>query len=435
MNRKSLITAALVAAGIIYQASAADQVVYVTGSTAFRSIVYSAMTDTTGKIFDQPGTVHNGVTAPAITESERGGSAANGANYMLFHGNINGTALWIDCAWSGSEAGLASIANVAIDNDGIPLFGAPETWLKADGSVAAGFLAAQPTAGELEASSHQGDIALADTSQDSALPPIQRVANTSTDLKSYGQLGVVTFTWLKNNNAASGASAAKTAWNSVTNISTFQAQALFGAGALTADFFTSSSADITTFVYLVGRNKGSGTRANVLNDCTFGLNTPVNQFSIGGNLTGTPDGTLTLASCGDNGYESGGAVTTALGVAGSTSNADPFNAGHNWFAIGYASTGDAQKNGVTTANWLTENGVFESNGAIKAGQYSFWGYENLFGRHNISGFTDTVGGKILTGVQAQVGNSGSVDANHDSAIHVTLMNCVKSTDFSFPTHN
>ena len=425
MHKKSLIAAALIAAGIISQASA-DQVIYLTGSTAFRSTVYAAMT-TPGRIFDG-----------AVTESERGGSSASGANYMLFHGNINGTATYIDCAWSGSEAGLASIANVAIDNDGIPLFGAPETWLKADGSVT-GYLAAQPTSAELEASSRQGDIALADTSQDSALPAIQRVAGTSTDLKHYGTLGVVTFTWLKNNNSASAAGAAKTAWLNLSNITTFQAQALFGVGALPADFFTGQSADNGTTVYLVGRNKGSGTRANVLNDCTFGLNNPVVQCSIGGNLTGTPDGTLTLAYCvpADNGYESGGAVTTALGVAGSTSATDPFTSASGWVAIGYASTGDAQKNGVTTANWLTENGVFESNGAIETGEYSFWGYENLYGRSNIGSgtFADTVASKVFSGVQTQIGTGGSVAANHDGAVNLTYMNCVKSTDFSYPTHN
>ena len=164
MNRKSLITAALVAAGIICQASA-DQVVYITGSTAFRSQAYAALSDNAGGTIFDAGTIDY--------QAQREGSSASGCNYMVFHGKIGGTLTYLDCAWSGSEAGLATVANVAIDNDGIPLFGVPETWLKADGSVASGYSSASPTSAEKESSSHQGDLAFADTSQDSALPPIQ----------------------------------------------------------------------------------------------------------------------------------------------------------------------------------------------------------------------------------------------------------------------
>jgi len=422
MNRKSLITCALLAAGLISQASA-DQVVYVTGSTAFRGTAYTAFT-TPGLIFDG-----------AVTEAERGGSSQSGANYMIFHGNINGVPTYIDCAWSGSNAGIASVCNVAVDNDGIPLFGAPETWCKADGSVT-GFVTAQPTSTELESGSHQGDLAFSDTSQASSLPPTQFVANTSTALKDYGVLGIVCFTWLKNNNAASAAGASKTAWNNLVNISTYQAQNLISGGAVTADFLTGQAGDVGTMVYLVGRNKGSGTRANALDDTQYGVNTSVNQFSIGGNLTGTPDGTLTLDTCGDNGYESGGAVTTALGVPGSTSQTDPFFGGPGWIAVGYASTSDAQKNGVTTANWITYNGVMSSDGTIENGTFSYWGHEHLYGRSNVAGTAaDTVGGKIAAGVQSQLSTVGGTAANHDAGIGVGFMNCVKSTDFSTPVHN
>jgi hypothetical protein len=460
MKYKSLISAALVAAGIISEASATSpsQVVYVTGSTAFRSTAYnsfhSAAGPGSGGIFDKPGTLVGGVTAPAITESEYGGSSQSGANYMLFRGNINGTDTIIDCAWSGSNAGIASVCNVPISNDGIALFGAPETWLLADGSLpmtglqtVGGVVGGQPTSAQLEAASHQGDIAFADTSQASSLPQTQFNATPpQTNLKTYGggAMCVVTFTWLKNNNSASAAGAAKTAWSDIVNISTFQAQALFGAGSLTADFFSGLAADNGTTVYLVGRNKGSGTRANVLDDCTYGVNTPVTQYAIGGHLTGTPDGTLTLTPAfdgsgvtADNGYESGGAVTTALGVAGSTTVTDPFTSAAGWIAIGYASTSDAQKNGVTTANWLTENGVFESSASVVNGQYSYWGYEHLYGRSNIGGtFADTVGTLTFNAVQFNVAGAyvGGAAA-HDTGIPLTAMNASKSTDFSYPTHN
>src|SRR5690348_1773850 len=103
INKK--ITMALLALGVVAQASAADNVVYLTGSTAFRSTVYHALT-TAGYVFD---------TNTVVTEAEFG-SSQSGANYMLFHGVIGGTPTYIDCAWSGSEAGIASACGSTLKN-------------------------------------------------------------------------------------------------------------------------------------------------------------------------------------------------------------------------------------------------------------------------------------------------------------------------------
>ena len=67
----------------------------------------------------------------------------------------------------------------------------------------------------------------------------------------------------------------------------------------------------------------------------------------------------------------------ALGVAGSTSATDPFTSAPGWIAIGYLGMGDALKSGLTVGNWLTENGVAESNGAIETGQYLLLGLRKL----------------------------------------------------------
>jgi hypothetical protein len=345
---------------------------------------------------------------------------------------------------------MASVANVAINNDGQPLFGAPATFMKADGTVAYTTVVGDPTSAELESSSRQADIAFADTSVSSGLPAIVAANNTS-PLVSYGNIAIVCFAWLKNNNSASGASAAKTAWSDLSNITTFQMQTLFAAGSCTADYLTGAPADDTTMVYLVGRNKGSGTRANVLNDSQYGLTVAVAQNTIGGGLVANADGTypapvlttpLQLAACGDNGYETGGSVTTALGFPGSTTQADPFVNpytglnGAGWIAIGYASCSDAIKNGVTVANWLTENGVPESDGAIESGAYSYWGYENLYGRSNIAGtYQDADAQLIYNAVANSLATSGSVAANHDVGLNPAYMNCQKNTDFSTPAHN
>jgi hypothetical protein len=454
MNKKSLLTCALLAAGIISQASAVN-VVYLTGSTAFRSTAYATLHSSAGPaaggVFDIPGTVVGGNLAPAITEAERGGTSQSGANYMLFRGNINGADTFLDCAWNGSEAGVAAVANVAIDNDGAPLFGAPCFWLKADGTVAMNGYAGgsdanhDPLTTELEngglAPYHIADIALADTSQASSAPTTRTVP-----LKAYGQVCVVTFTWVKNQNTASGASAAKTAWSRLSNVTKPVLINEFSV-VQTADNFTGVAADSTTPVYLVGRNKGSGTRANVLLDSTVGIDTLINQYAIGqapdGGISGNnPDGTLHLwfaadANGGaDNGYESGGSVAAALGAAGSTSQADPINGYAGWMAIGYLGVSDAVKSGLTVANnWLTEDGVMESNGAIENGQYTYWGYENLYGRNGINGYQDTDAGIFYNSLLFNLNAVVDVAANHDAGIPVGRMNCSKSTDASFPSHN
>src|SRR5581483_5289114 len=160
MNKKTLLTCALIAAGVISQASA-DNVVYFTGSTAFRSTTFGALNNAAGgsaAVFDKPGTVVGGVTAPSITLCTYQGNTTTGnnANYMLFHGNINGTPTYIDCAWSGSEAGVGSVCNITVDNDGVPLLGSPETFLKADSTVnPPGLNAGLPSGSQLEATSRQ----------------------------------------------------------------------------------------------------------------------------------------------------------------------------------------------------------------------------------------------------------------------------------------
>ena len=415
------ITAALIALGIVTQASA-DNVVYLTGSTAFRSTVYTAL-HTAGTVFDG-----------AVTEAEFG-SSQSGANYMLFHGNINGTPTYIDCAWSGSEAGIASAANVTLQNtdkNGSPiaLAGSPETWLKADGSISmTGLLGSAPSGSQLEASSHGADLAQADTSQAVSLTPF--VASTSTALKDYGVEGIATFTWVKNVNSSPSAE-----WTALANVTIPQLNIEISQGFQPTAFFTGVASQTNQYAYLVGRNKGSGTRANELADSGYGTTKTVQQFSIGEGVETPATGTLLLDYENNNGYESGGGVATALGIDGSCGQADPFFPSHTgWYAIGFLGCSDAITHGLAVSpNWLSADGVLESNGAIEEGQYAFWGHEHLFGKNGISGFQDTVGGKVFTGVQNSLNTLalGSVPANHDAAIALQYMHCDKSSDVAFP---
>jgi hypothetical protein len=427
MKINSKITLALLALGLVSSASA-DNVVYLTGSTAFRGVVYNSLHDNSGgagAVFD----------AGTVTQATRGNANPAGCNYMLFHGKIGGTPTYIDCVWSGSEAGIASASDVTLQNtdrngNPIALAGSPAQWLLADGSVSMTDSSANPTSGELEATSHGSDLAQADTSQAVSLTPY--VAGTSTALKDYGTEGVVTFTWAKNYNTSPNP-----AWSRLTNITMAQANVQLGYPQVAA-FFTGNPDD-TNRVYTIGRNKGSGTRANTLSYSGYGTTTSVQQFSIGYGVqpgeAQTSD--LLLQSEGNNGYESGGGVAKALGIDGSCSQTDPFTGTTGWIAIGYLGVGDALTAPLTTSNFLTESGVMESDGAIEEGQYAFWGHEHLFGKFGINGYQDQVGGLIFNAVQAQLANSGagSNPAAHSSGIALTYMHCDKATDVSYPVRN
>jgi hypothetical protein len=443
MKISTKIAAALLALGIVSQASA-DPTIYLTGSTAFRSTAFSSLANNSGPsaggVFD----------AGTVTYATWGNSTAASANYMVFHGNVNGSPIFIDCAWSGSEAGIASACNATLGNtdrngNPITLNGSPETWVNAtNATLASGGIvnSSNPTSGQLELSSHGADLSQADTSQAISWTPF--VANTPTALKDYGVEGIVTFTITRNNqNGNSGTgipTGASNEWVHCSNITLPQLNTLFSSGVAPAGFISGNLADDDFVVYLVGRNLGSGTRMNMLGDSTYGAHRPVLQWSIGYGIEETPhQNALILTNEANGGYESGGDVGKALGILGSCQQADPFNGGIGWFAVGYLGPSDALNTGnfggEPTNCWMTVDGVLSSNGAIENGTWWYWGHEHLLGKYLISGTADTVGNKLFAGVQTtlSVQGLGSVPAAHDSAIQNSLMNVTKSSDTAFPS--
>lgn len=444
MKTSNLISAALVALGIVAQASAQTPVVYLTGSTAFRSTVFAALSSTAG-----PG--NGGVfdASPAVQYTTYGNATASGGSYMVFYGNISSSPVWIDCAWSGSEAGIASACNTTLTNvdrlgNNIVLAGSPETWLNVSNvtvSSSGVVVSTNPPAGNVlfEGNTHQADLSQADTSQAISWTP-----NTGgqTALQDFGVEGVVTFTVARNTQPAPNSS-----WLNCTNVSLPQLNTLFSSGFVPASFLTGNATDSVSTVYLVGRNLGSGTRMNVLGDSQYGAHKVVKQFSIGEGIEETPhQDILVLTNEGDNGYESGGDVSKALGVintnnnTGSCQQADPFHGGASWFAIGYVSPSDALSTanfgGAPLQNWLQVDGVLSSDGAIENGSWWFWGHEHLYGRNGISGTPLTVGNRVYAAVQSQISTLGSNPAGHDAAIATGFMNVQKginNSDTAYPT--
>jgi len=409
MKKLSLATAALIACGFVSQMSAANAI-YFTGSTAFRGNAFTVLSAASP----------TGPWDAAPNVATRGNATASKGNDMLFHGTIGGTETFISCHWSGSEAGLASVANTTVPNPpfgNIP--GAPATYLKTDGTVGYTQVATAATGAELEASTRQGDIALADTSS--------AVSLTRTyPFTSLGVVGIVPFTWVKNTN-----STAIPAWTALSNVTHDQTRVLL-TGPTPASLFT-GDASHTNFVYAIGRNKGSGTRVNELADMGYGITAPVDQFSIGG----LPfSGGLTLAEVNNNGYESGGDVAKALGVDGSAQQDDPINPGNGgWFGIGFLGLGDAGAFTVTPY-WLALNGVLESDGAVENGSYSAWGNEHLYGQSDVGtnpakAYQKNFGISFAAKLGASLG--GSVASAHSSGIQTGFMNVTKLSDTAVPT--
>ena len=458
MKISTQITAALVAVGIVSQAMATDPVVYLTGSSAYRSTVFSALSDNSG-------TSNSVFQTGTITYGTWGNATAGSAGYMVFHGTLtNGQAVYINCAWSGSEAGIASACNTTLlntrrDNTTTPLAGSPETWVDAATATLSGAGNVQsgnpgpngsPANGaQLEASSRQADLAQADTSQAVSWTPATN--NTPTALKDYGSEGVCTFTISRNVNPNPSQD-----WLDCTNVTMAQLNIILANGYAPAWFISGNPNDLMN-CYIVGRNLGSGTRMNILSCSTYGGRSAVKQNSIGYGVDNRDPSqsvtTLLLQNEGNNGYESGGGVAKALANTGGSSSSgscqqlDPVhNTGTNWFAIGYLSPSDALSTGnnggqtpplfANTNNWVTLDGVTQNNNNIENGSYWFWGHEHLYGKNQISGIQDTVGGVVFKAVQSKLLslNLGVAAGGHDAAIPYDLMFVSKSSDVAFPSY-
>ena len=417
MKLNNKITAALMALGIVSSASAAANVVYITGSTAFRGSVFNAISSDTA---------HNGIFDVIPTMSIYGNATPSKGIYMLAHGNIGGQETYINCFWTGSEAGIASVAGVTSQtiNDGAPLAGVPAKFLVPDVAFNAPQTnSALPTlaANNFEAITRAGDLAFSDTAQAVSLtsPTANGGANRLTE---YGIVGIVPFTWYKGI-----VNQADAAWSRFTNIQGYQANELLGNGTRTADFFNAGVAgginDWDHTVYLIGRNKGSGTRVNELLAAGYPVGNPVVQWQVNSVVGINPSTGLfglyfdttvagyhlgAIAGSSDNGYEGGGDVAKALNLAGT--GAGPNGDGNNALTVGFLGLGDA---GSPSSQFLTYNGVAESDGAIEAGAYLPWGHEHVYGKHTPDNAAATaLVPKLFTSIKTQLANNDSVGADH-----------------------
>ena len=253
MKIKKITLATLLGLGLVASASAVN-FVYVTGSTAFRSAAFNGITNS----FD---------AVPSVATRDGSAASGNNANWMLFHGNVGGVETWVNCHWSGSEDGVAGVAQPGSN---------PTYYLKTDGTVAFTISSAVPGASETNSTPTVPDLAFTDSSQAVSLTKTPALVKMGTNASPSGKVGVVPFVWVKNKNTNPSNS-----WTHLTNMSDVGGRVAL-AGPNIAALFTGDPSDTNQFVYAVGRNNRSGTRVDTLAATRYGITVPVDQFNVGG---------------------------------------------------------------------------------------------------------------------------------------------------------
>jgi hypothetical protein len=425
INVLTILAVALVATTLHAQTK-----VYITGSTAFRGAATTAIQN----IFDSP---------PTFAFSNNS-ATVGGANQAIFNGNIGGNPYQISTSWSGSEAGIQTVADatqtVAFIADGTIGTLSPGT------SVAAG------------AEAHHPDVAFSDTFQSTSafngtFGGVTYAALTESPGTSAGHgspVGIVPFKWCANNGAT------------ITNITSQQARALYKSsfGKLPLALFTGASADETKPVVALGRNPDSGTRLTAFAESGVGALATVKQLQpqdSTGALVKTTSATISkfvqwpietingvsTGTTGNSGYASGGDLSKAM-RAPTTDPVSVVSGGTHSYAaadltrIAYLGTGDADSNLLnapagTAGVELAYNGVTLGNvggdyntvTALTEGKYTFWGFEHvLYNASTIAAAVQTAADKLATQIH-----------DTDATVRLSSMKVTRTTDGANVTNN
>jgi hypothetical protein len=338
MKNKIALLAGLAVAAFSNSAFA-DITIRITGSTAMRSQVDSAL-------------ITLGYSRDAYI-----GSSDSGSSRQIYRKGTTGNVTTIKTSWSGSVAGVQAIAQNLTTLTFLP-----------DNASGGGLLSNAAT------ETGAADIAFSDVWQQATIFNSPLLADTF--------VGVVQFRWVTNEGSP------------ITNITPQQVRVLYESGKLPLSFFTGNSADASKNVYAMGRDPDSGTRVTAFAETGLGTNPTVLQYKAT-----APSGAMTeifpypattkfgvSLGIGNDGESSGGTLATYMGA---TSAATPVRtasgvtagevAAAQIYTIGYLGTSDATTAVTNGGQIISYNGVNPAAGtaladAIKGGSYHFWSY-------------------------------------------------------------
>jgi hypothetical protein len=359
----------LVALGFI-QAASAQTKVYITGSSAFRSFAHASIMKLLGST--------NGTTLSNGTYGFTG-SSLSGANAAIFQGTFNGTAVLIKTSWSGSAAGIQTVAYSGSQPFQVG-FLPDSVSASLTGTGTAALTDPRPTANPREGAVPQ--IAFSDVYQSST--PFRGTFNgVAYDSLVDNLVGIIPFQWVKSKGAAAG----------ITNMTPLLAQATWiGTGTCPLALYTGLSADQGTLVYATGRDGDSGTRIAAFAESGIGNVTSVQQWDPATEALYAQQTVNGLVfPVGEGGESSGGTLagTSKMGKTGLTKS-----------YVSYMGVSDAATmvtNGGATLTW---NGVAFSTAAVQEGQYTFWSSEHLYYKTGLDGtardFADDLADDLAT---------------------------------------
>ncbi len=401
MKSRNIIAAGALALACAGYASA--ETLYITGSTAYRSQTITAILTLLGA--SSPGAA--GATLPAgggyIWENSNGSTTdVHKANAAVFKGTYNGSPLTVKCSWSGSAAGIQTVANSTTTSFKVR-FLPTDTETNAytvptngtGTNLSGGNPILDPRKGTNANVAATADVAMSDCYQFSTPFIGSFLGETYQDLSSNEDVvGVVTFQWVRS----------KTTPTSVANMTPQLARALFSLGSLPLSFWTGNAAD-TALVYATGRDADSGTRVTAFAESGVGVNSSVQQYDTSAATEPALYAQQTINGVvfapGQGGEASGGTLGDASHMGKSTTK----------YYVSYMSIGDANTlstncgtSGVTnsdgtTGQAMTYNGAVYSATAVKEGKYAFWGYEHLFTRPGLAAPKSTFAADLVTTIQ------------------------------------
>jgi hypothetical protein len=367
--KKNILIAAIAAIGI--SSASAQEAVYLTGATAFRSAVNATLF------------ANYAANLVAASSSE---AARNDSSFLKFTNiTVGGSQVDLYVAWTGSEAGIRSVASPSSNPVTATYYATSVT------KTNTGY--GRSVTGITE--NKKGQIAFSDTWQE-----VSNFQGRGKDGRTYSTLnrvavGVVPFSFFVNKGAP------------ISNVNIQNFTQIAGSGEARLNLFTGNQADTNSKVWLTGRDPFSGSRVVTLVIGKHGYNTPVVQY-MATNIAGGTIGRLTrfasnnssglIVTAANNGESSGGTLTSVLTNSTAITNVPVgLSRGTNNYILSYVSVGDAYTkilDGCTPVDFCGVNGRWGRTNEIIAagnniaaldsgytniitGRYPFWSYEHI----------------------------------------------------------